>query len=109
MKALAKKHKSDFFRAQEEVREALSPYHARCLDQFFSERTAIESFVVYSKDIDQPDDRYSLRGIVTVWYGMPIQPGDRCSVNLAFDAGMVGCSAPTVAEMLAKALPPLKS
>lgn len=107
MKKWSKQHLAAFHKAQEEVREALRPYLAHCTGQYFEERDAIETFVVYSKEPDAFEGRHHLRGLVTVWYGRPICKDENCPVNIALDSHMVGCGAGTFEETLAKAIPAL--
>ena len=108
MGTLPKKYAPAFYEAQEEVTDALRPYLARCCNQYFDETSAIETFVVYSKEADAFEGRHRLRGIVTIWYGFPInRKGERCNINVAFDAGMMGIANGDFEVMLAKAIPPL--
>lgn len=107
MKKWTKEQLRAFNKAQEEVRDALRPYLARCTGQYFDEISAIECFTVYSKEEDAYDGRHQLRGGVTVWYGMPLGRREDCPVNISFDAHMVGCGAGTFEETLAKAIPAL--
>lgn len=107
MAKLAKRYQAAFNEAQHEVRVALAPYLPRCTGQYFTDRDAIETFTVYSKEPDAFEGRHRLRGIVTVWYGMPIRKGESCPVNLSFDAGMFGIASGSFIEMLDKAIPAL--
>lgn len=110
MTACPAKYRRAFYEAQNEVNQKLRPYGPRCLEQYFAKASAIETFVVYSKEADEFEGRHRMRGIVTVFYGFPINHKDGyCSVNLSFDASMAGWQNGDLAVTLEKALPPLPS
>lgn len=108
MGKILKKYERAFYATQKEVSTALRPYGAKCCAQYFDKSSAIETFVVYSKEQDAFEGRHRMRGIVTVWYGYPINPAaEHCSVNISFDSCMVGYGAGDFDAVLAKALPSL--
>lgn len=88
MAKIAKKHAAAFYAAQGEVTKLLKPYRARCINQYFDrDRSVIETFAVYNPTPDEDDgQRYSWRGVITVWYGF--MSGERASVNISFDEAM---------------------
>lgn len=108
---LMKHQQAAFFKAQEEVGKALRPYGARCVGQYLEESKngVIETFTVYSKEADAFEGRHRLRGVITVWYGLPFNARSEqtCSVNISMDVHMAGCKGRTFEEIMAWAVPAL--
>lgn len=90
---IAKRHLPAFIRAQARVAESLKPYLGRCLEQYYSAngQSAVETFLVCSKEADAGEGRHTWRGVVTVYYGFGTARED-ANVTFSFAEDMLHAS-----------------